>query len=81
MRKEGNYWVKVKEPNDDLPHWEIDKWYIPRHEDMFRWSLYLDSDILEIDERRIEREPVITVKGDDLKEAIERAMKHLKKPI
>lgn len=60
MRVEGYYWIKVKEPNDDLPHWEIDKWYLPRHEDMCHWSLYLDSDILEIDERRIERQPEAT---------------------
>lgn len=55
QRANGYYWIKVKESHEDVAHWEIDKWYIPRHNDTWQWSLYLDSDILEIDERRIER--------------------------
>lgn len=65
MREEGYYWVKVKEPHGIV--WEIDKWYLPRHSDTWQWGLYIDSDILEIDERRIERtEPTtILVFGDE----------------
>ena len=74
-REDGYYWIKVKKSEYyETDHWEIDKWYLPEHQDTYQWSLYWDDDVLEIDERRITRSIELSgnvdLKGEDLRDKL-----------